>query len=281
MAGGALSPLPELQLAAVVFRPLRDNGENLPQLGIMDWSAPAATTRTVSLPANPYAIEFAPNGKTLIVACGDGTICCVDAHDGQKQAEIQTQPWKFWAPRFIRFTPDGRMAAIPAGGDSIEIREAENLNLRYPAFEHKERGIDCTFSADGRYLATASFDSTVMVWDIATGTAAIAAPLRHPGWVYNARFSSDGRLLVTAGRDVRVWDWRQGELVCPAMEHSDEVFDAAFLTDKSIVTASRDSSASNLGDCNWQTVGKAQPLSGPGWANIPVRGPTKASDRGR
>jgi WD40 repeat protein len=63
------------------------------------------------------------------------------------------------------------------------------------------------FSPDDRRLATGSTDSTVRVWDLATGRE--LAHLRgHRNEVITVRFSPDGRTLATACADgtVKLWD---------------------------------------------------------------------------
>ncbi|HUR53824.1 MAG TPA: hypothetical protein VMZ71_06815, partial [Gemmataceae bacterium] len=74
--------------------------------------------------------------------------------------------------------------------------------LRHRDFIHATE-----FSADGRYLATASHDGAARVWDVETGTA--ASPIfEHGKPVRFAAFSPDGRRLLTGGDDhhARVWD---------------------------------------------------------------------------
>jgi WD40 repeat protein len=63
---------------------------------------------------------------------------------------------------------------------------------------------------DGKYLVSASWDKSVIVWDIATGKQAVSFKA-HPEWVYGLAISPDGKRLVTAGRDktIRLWDLEQ------------------------------------------------------------------------
>jgi WD40 repeat protein len=63
-----------------------------------------------------------------------------------------------------------------------------------------------SFSPDGRYVLTASFDHTARVWDAATAEP-VTPPLQHSDWVMHAAFSPDGRRVVTASADgtARVW----------------------------------------------------------------------------
>src|SRR5262249_34828077 len=62
------------------------------------------------------------------------------------------------------------------------------------------------FSPDGRTLATASADSTVRLWDVASRQPR-ATLTGHTGPVASVAFSPDGRILATGSDDatVRLW----------------------------------------------------------------------------
>jgi tetratricopeptide (TPR) repeat protein len=76
------------------------------------------------------------------------------------------------------------------------------------------------FSANGRYVVTASWDNTARVWDAATGEP-VTPSLKHNNRVFFASFSPDGRQLATAdsfGLNARVWDLPDDAQPLPDLE---------------------------------------------------------------
>lgn len=83
----------------------------------------------------------------------------------------------------------------------------------------------CEWNPDGRMIACASFDGTVVVWEAQGGSMSrweqIANLEGHENEVKSVAWSHDGKWLATCGRDKRVWVWEQlpnsNEFECASM----------------------------------------------------------------
>ncbi|KAF2293455.1 hypothetical protein P3X46_013173 [Hevea brasiliensis] len=81
------------------------------------------------------------------------------------------------------------------------------------------------FSPDGQWVASASFDRSVRLWNGVTGKF-IAAFRGHIGRVYQISWSADSRLLLSGSEDsmLKVWDIRTQKLKQDLPGHEDEVY---------------------------------------------------------
>lgn len=95
------------------------------------------------------------------------------------------------------------------------------------------------------YIATASENSTVKLWDLETG-AFVRQLSGHTGTVWDVEFSPDGRRLATASSDqqVYIWDVLTGELLIALPGHTGAVYRVDFdSTGERLVSASIDRTA--------------------------------------
>jgi WD40 repeat protein/serine/threonine protein kinase len=124
----------------------------------------------------------------------------------------------------LAFHPDGRLLAIPSGGNRIQVWDASSGRKVLTVAGHTGRVLSVAFSPpDGRRLASTSEDGEVKVWDLTAGPAGgelreAVFTRRHDERVIGVAFSPDGRRFASASGEtskrgkVKVWDAASGEM---------------------------------------------------------------------
>src|SRR5262249_32659957 len=128
----------------------------------------AATGRErLALPQKQsYNLAFAPDGRTLAVTGeADSKVTSLwELASGEERARIEEKPPDRDA--HLCFSPDGRWLARQ------EERFVQLLGghrgEKIHTFKGHENGVNgLTFSRDGRKLISCSFDTTILIWDVA------------------------------------------------------------------------------------------------------------------
>jgi WD40 repeat protein len=179
------------------------------------WDADAGTKRLVlSDHANfVEGLAFSPDGKFLATGSNDRTVKVRDASTGAV----------LWAGRHngpvisVAFSRDGKTLASSAGDvktrsnpGEVKIWDAETGNERLTV-PGRFGGVWCVaLSADGKLLAGACLDTTIRLWDTATGKL---LKVLEGYQVVHVAFAGDDQVLVWSGYHglVGVWDPATGE----------------------------------------------------------------------
>ncbi len=190
-----------------------------------------------------YVTGVALAGNVLISGGYDGRLIWWNV---QTRAQVRSvDAHKRWV-RAVEATRDGRVVASVADDMVCRLWDAASGKLLHELRGHAERTpthfpsmlFACTFSPDGKYLATGDKVGHIVVWDVASGRPVTTlessgmytwdpVQRRHSiGGIRSLAFSPEGRLLAAGGigkignidhlegkARVEVFDWRKGARV--------------------------------------------------------------------
>jgi WD40 repeat protein/serine/threonine protein kinase len=142
----------------------------------------------------------------------------------------------------VAFSPDGERLASACADGSIKIWNIKTGTVVQTIPAHADAVVSIMFHPDdGNFLSSRGADGKVKVWDLtATSQAVFTEPcnaVKKFGTAYTVAFSSDGRLLA-AGTDgvVKIWDWKNRELLHRLPGHEAGYIPVAFSRDGRLAT---------------------------------------------
>lgn len=192
-----------------------------------------------------YSLSFSRDGRYLVTADGLAKIWNLA---GKQLARFDTKDFRAISVTSITnavLSPNEQQLAI-LGTAEVGYGGASLLNLldkKLVDWESKQnQGIESlSFSPDGKWIATASQDGTVGLWNYLGQL--IKFWNGHQGEVSKVIFSSDGQRIATAGKEdgiVRLWD-RSGLQVAQWETAQGPVHEVLFSQDgQQIATAGKD-----------------------------------------
>ncbi|MCJ1472623.1 hypothetical protein MMC13_001272 [Lambiella insularis] len=178
-------------------------------------------------------VRFSPNGEIIASGNWGGQIRLLDVPNLDQKKLLRGHTDRIGG---ISWYPG---ATVPGGSvseDSVNLASGGgegNVHLWSLTQDtpistlsgHTGRVCRVEFHPSGKYLASASFDTTWRLWDINT-TTELQLQEGHSREVFALSFNTDGSLLASAGLDSigRIWDLRTGRTVMILDGHIREIY---------------------------------------------------------
>jgi WD40 repeat protein len=158
-----------------------------------------------------WGLAASPDGKWFATAAHDGSLVLWDAHSGQRVRSFPEHNDVAWS---VAFSHDSRLVA--AGSDDIKICEVSTGREVATCKGHDRLVAGLAFHPNRPWLFSGSYDGTVRLWDVRTGTC-LGILHKASGAVNGVSIRPDGRWMFACGADGRALGWDLSrELTFPA-----------------------------------------------------------------
>ncbi len=214
-------------------------------------------------------VRFAPDGQHILSGGRDSRMILWDAQTGEivrtfgpddPDTEAIEGHEDGVAVRDLAFNPADPNQVLTAGDDwrllLWNVTTGEVLRVYGPddpetetVEGHSERIREVAFTPDGTRAVSASYDGTLILWDIETGEV-LRVFEGHEGKVASVAVSADGRYILSGGQDqtARLWDIETGEELLQLQGHGNWVKTVAFSADGQRALTSSDDATVRLWD---------------------------------
>jgi WD40 repeat protein/serine/threonine protein kinase len=191
-----------------------------------------------------HSVAFSPDGKRLASGSGDQTVKVWDLESGQESFTFHGHSHVVWG---VVFSADSRQLASASLDGTVKVWDAnrpqDSLVLKghvaeaMPGRSAPTAAVDeAAFSPDGKTLASAGYDRTIRLWDVASGRE--LRVLRGHTWgVRSVTFSPNGHLIASAsgrsstGNDkasIMLWHTATGDMLRTLDGHSRTIRQVVF-----------------------------------------------------
>ena len=185
------------------------------------------------------SVAVSPSGKIIASSSADRSIKIWN-FQGQILRNIRV----VGSPSDVKITPNGQYV-IASAGKVIDLYDIEQGRLAFSLRGHEGNIRKFAISPDTKYLATASLDKTIKIWDLATRKE-IRTLTGHRDWVLAVTFTPDGQKVISSGGGknnniINIWDVNSGKLITSLTGHKDWINTLAITPDGNfLVSGSHD-----------------------------------------
>ncbi|EHK46911.1 hypothetical protein TRIATDRAFT_217277 [Trichoderma atroviride IMI 206040] len=204
---------------------------------------------TLGIEAMIKHLALSPD-KQLLAAAHDGGIGLFGATEGRLKRKLSI---KTDGILHLSFSPDSQMLLV-SGTNNVGLYSVHDGSLVRNLEGQGDWVRQSAFSPNGQFVASASDDRRVRIWDTQKDTTEPEVTLQgHLDYVRCVAFSPDGKLLATGGDDykVRVWDLTTEKESVTLGRRSSYVYNVAFSPDSKRILASCSDKSVRIWD--WET----------------------------
>lgn len=238
------------------------------------------------MPQNPKpgvnSLVFSNDGKTLVVAGGDGKIRLIEAASGIVQRTLSGHTNAIY---IAVFSPDEKLLASSSRDLTARVWDVTSGREL-----HKFTGFRCAvksvaFSPDGRTIAASGNDGMIKLWDLKTGNELHSFVHINSAdidmSVYSIAFGRTGKKIYGANGDgtISEWDIAKQKETRVWKAHSGWAYMVKFNRDYSMLaTTGQDATVKLWSTKNWHEVRSVSMARAPAAVNFPSTGLTFSRD---
>ncbi|KAI0657967.1 U4/U6 snRNP-specific spliceosomal protein [Cubamyces menziesii] len=179
-------------------------------------------------------VRFSPNSKYLLTGSWAGNVKLWNVPECTPVRTYRGHNDRVggvaWHPEATKSLSEDAVNFVSGAADlSVHLWSLNSETPLATLKGHADRVARVAFHPSGRYVASASFDTTWRLWDVATQKELLLQE-GHSKEVFSIEFQNDGALCASGGIDAigRVWDLRTGRTAMVLDGHVKPIFGISF-----------------------------------------------------
>ncbi|MFL5728866.1 MAG: eIF2A-related protein [Cytophagaceae bacterium] len=150
-------------------------------------------------------LAVSPDGTSIVGGTDKGQVVVWNLLNRSSEALFTTKKSK--QVNSVSYSNDGKLIAVGDDAGVLRIWDIAQRKVVNVLTGHKARINDVKFSKDDHFLASASFDGSIKVWNMQNLNDQPIVLKDHSSWVWKMAYSPEGDKLVAGCVDnlIRVW----------------------------------------------------------------------------